>query len=226
MNRSVNGELNIGSNASERYARFNVSISKHEGLVSEWEYHSIVLKLLDWIERFNFEFKLKINTPCLAIDKKEKRVLGTYRYGFNGIGTKYEITINSVHLNRPLWDTLDTLLHELLHQWQDLHGKPGKGGYHNSEYRKKAAYLGITSDAWGHSQGVIKGGRFEELLKANSVCTRCMHSPKTHNGRDRTSTGKSKLKKWSCGCQNVWAGIAVLKARCENCGNSFVSSLK
>ena len=34
--------------------------------------------------------------------------------------------------------------------------------------------------------------------------------------------GKSKLKKWTCGCQNVRVGTADFHAKCTRCGNDFL----
>ena len=36
------------------------------------------------------------------------------------------------------------------------------------------------------------------------------------------SKGKSKLKKWSCGCTNIRVAVKYFKAKCLNCGNDFV----
>jgi hypothetical protein len=36
-------------------------------------------------------------------------------------------------------------------------------------------------------------------------------------GERNVVVGSSTLKKWRCGCTNIWAARAV-KARCEECG--------
>ena len=33
---------------------------------------------------------------------------------------------------------------------------------------------------------------------------------------------EGKLKKWSCGCQNVRVAIADFSATCNKCGNEFI----
>lgn len=216
---------NTGSISLPKNPRnINDVILEHENSTEAWEHSGIIKILSEWIERFNLEFKLKIVTPCVVIDKKSVRVLGTYRYGFNGIGTRNEITINSKHLQRPLFDILETLLHEMLHQWQDMHGESSSGNYHNKEYQTKAIDLGITSDHWGHSLGIIKNGAFEKMLDSYGVSTEgaLYYNPERPKKIIRGITGNSKLKKWSCGCQNVWAGVKDFRAKCEVCLNRFV----
>jgi hypothetical protein len=33
--------------------------------------------------------------------------------------------------------------------------------------------------------------------------------------------GKSKLKKWSCGCTNIRVAVKEFEAKCLKCGNVF-----
>ncbi len=61
------------------------------------------------------------------------------RHGHNGFSLLGEIAINSPHLaTQDSWQVLETLFHELLHAWQQGHGRPGKRNYHNHELRGKA----------------------------------------------------------------------------------------
>lgn len=66
------------------------------------------------------------------------RTLGSYRAA-NGFGLDDEVVLNTRHLDRPMAEVLRTLLHEMLHQWQQRLGTPGKNNYHNQEYRDKAS---------------------------------------------------------------------------------------
>jgi len=36
-----------------------------------------------------------------------------------------------------------------------------------------------------------------------------------------TPKGKSKLRKWTCGCTNLRVAVPELEARCLRCGNRF-----
>lgn len=212
------------NNAYYNNRNINDMILHHENSTEKWEHYEMVKVLTVWIERFNFEFKLKITTPCIVIDRKSARCYGTYRYGFNGIGTKHEITINARHLSRPLSGVLETLLHEMLHQWQDMYGKPSRGRYHNNEFKESALSFGISSDSWGHSLGIVKDGLFEKMLVKYGVNTEGLqyYNPQFPLRVAGIPEGNSKLKKWTCGCQNTWIGKSEFEAICKICGNTFV----
>jgi hypothetical protein len=60
-------------------------------------------------------------------------------------GAPVEITISRRHVRRHDWSTvLDTLLHEMVHQWQ---AENGHGLDHGREFRRKAREVGISPRA-------------------------------------------------------------------------------
>jgi len=195
----------------------NDEVKKHAILAEDWSYRELAVLLHEWAERFNEEFALGLETPAIQIDRAPRRVIGTYRRGRNGLGLRHEITVNTRHLDQPLAEILDTLLHELLHEWQDLHGTPGKRNYHNVEFRNKAGSYGLIIDRQGRSLGVAPG-LFLNLLGKHGVDTTVL-TPVATVARKYLS-GESKMKKWSCGCINVRAAVE-LKARCLDCGALF-----
>jgi hypothetical protein len=84
-----------------------------------------------------------------------------------------EIALNPEYWGPPrtVKQSISTLVHEMVHQWQALFGKPGRGGYHNVEFSKKMFEIGlVTSDTGerggrriGHSMShyIYPGGRFD-----------------------------------------------------------------
>jgi hypothetical protein len=52
---------------------------------------------------------------------------------------------------------LSTLVHEMVHQWQAVKGKPGKHGYHNREWAQKMADVGLTPSTTGKKGGARTG---------------------------------------------------------------------
>jgi hypothetical protein len=207
----------------DKYLKFNETIINHQKNAEEWPHHKTAKTLIEWINRFNFEFKLEIPTPCLVVDTQSCRIMGTYRRGYNGIGTNHEITINTKFLPQPLGNTLETLLHEMLHLWQATHGKPGKNNYHNKEYTNKCMELGITSTDKGRSMGIIESKAFISLLEKHNIKTDDLlkYNPENPEPIRVKPKGTSKMKKWSCGCQNVRAGKKEFKAVCIICKNEF-----
>ena len=56
-----------------------------------------------------------------------------------------EIVISRRHIRRHGWDeAVQTLLHEMVHQWQDETGRPVD---HGAEFRHKSKLVGITPRA-------------------------------------------------------------------------------
>jgi hypothetical protein len=183
-----------------------------------WAGQDAIACLQAWTERFIAEFKLDIPEVVLCIDRLPSRRYGHFRGGHNGFGLKGEIAINARYLagQRQLWEVLGTLLHELLHAWQEVHGTPGKRNHHNAEFQAKARELGLVVDRRGVT-GYAANSPFKELLRQCGVSVPD-HEVVAPKERPR---GESKLKKWSCGCTNVRVAVTDFRAMCLKCGNEF-----
>lgn len=192
-----------------------------------WALQEVIVKLHDWAEVFRSHFKLEIPAVPLRLARLRWNCLGHFNPEFNDFGLLNEIAIDILHLLRRLmegnwWQVLGTLLHEQLHFWQQLHGKPSKPGlynYHNVQYRAKALATGFVVSDRGVNEGYAPDGEFLCLLKDRGVeVPEILPGPPQKQRR-----GRSTLKKWSCGCTNVWVGQRVLIARCHEpgCGNPF-----
>jgi len=91
--------------------------------------------------------------------------------------------------------------------------------------RDKLANFGILTDEKGCHISI--GDPFVHLLRQHAVSFEFkiktggtfILPPKVK------PKGKSKLKKWTCGCQNVRVGKAVFKATCDICDNKFELAL-
>ena len=60
-------------------------------------------------------------------------------------GVATEIALNRRHVQRDPWPQVeDTLLHEMVHQWQAETGRPVD---HGAEFRRKAREVGIAARA-------------------------------------------------------------------------------
>jgi hypothetical protein len=183
-----------------------------------WFGREIVADLQAWAERYVVEFKLDIPEIVLCIEKLSRNRYAQFRYGHNKFGLRGEIAFNSIYLDgsRPLWEVLGTLLHELLHGWQQCHGSPGQGNYHNVQFRTKAQDLGLIVDRHGMT-GYQAQSRFKELLVRFGVDIPIDEvQPVAVAG-----TSTAKLKKWTCGCVNIRAATQV-NLRCMDCGNELV----
>lgn len=189
----------------------------HHQQQESWFARDLVVVLQEWAERINVEFKLHIPQITIRVDVLKRSCFGHFRYGHNGFGLRGEVAINARYLNnRPGWQVLGTLLHELLHAWQQAHGTPGKGNYHNYEFRNKALMYGLVIDRDGHTR-YLEDSAFTALLRRHGVHVPPLEILSAPPSRER---GESKLKKWSCKCTNVRCA-KELKARCLACGHEF-----
>jgi hypothetical protein len=184
----------------------------------EWAGKETMAFLQGWAEKFIVEFKLDIPSFTLRVDKLPANCYGQFRYGHNGLGLRREIAINAIYLTgkRPAYSVLATLLHELLHAWQETHGTPGDRNHHNREFRDKAAEVGLIVDENGVT-GLAGESRFKELLMDSGIVVPVEEIPPV----PRKERGDSKLKKWTCGCTNVRVAVKEFRARCLACGNEF-----
>jgi len=162
-------------------------------VTADWTHRELVVVLQQWAYRFIDTFELKIPMPPLSIDWLRAHVLGHFRPGHNGFGLEGEVAINARHLpQREPWQVLGTLLHELLHAWQQEHGKPGKPPYHNKQFREKAHGLGLLVDERGRTV-YAAASPFQDLLARYGVAMPAYAAPSV---RPR---GSSKLKLVSVG---------------------------
>lgn len=187
----------------------------------DWAGQLLMAELLRWANRFDSEFKLEIPEYALCVDRLHVRRYGHFRYGHNGFGLKGEVALNIRYMNgeRPDWEVLGTLLHELLHAWQQAHGKPGKGNYHNRQFRSRALEFGLIIDERGVTE-YANDSPFQTLLRLHGV-----NIPDFDKTLIRVrAAGESKLKKWCCGCTNVRVAISDFQARCLKCGCLFRTS--
>jgi hypothetical protein len=197
----------------------NDHIKQYATTIADWSYRELVEWLYTWADRFNMHFGLNITTPVIQIERLRRRAMGAYRNSGNGFGLAHEITFNEKYFDGSVVELLDTCLHELLHEWQALHGRPPSarsGNYHNREFRERAKALGLLVDERGRSGG-IEPGPFMALLEAHGISIH--HAGPGALPKPTKPTG-TKMMKWSCKCTNVRAAVE-LRAECLRCGAIF-----
>ncbi len=100
------------------------------------------------------------------------------------VGRRVDERVDEIALNPsyfavvPLVEVLQTLVHEMAHQWQHHFGNPGRGRYHNHEWAAKMEEIGLMPSDTGRPGGrrvgqkmadyAVDGGLFlescEELI--------------------------------------------------------------
>ena len=107
-------------------------------------------KLTEWHAKYNAEhFGGELKVVPVRVSRRMKSRLGHYTAAT--ATSTGEIAISYRHLRRHGWtEALHTLLHEMVHQWQDETGAPLD---HGSGFRAKAREVGIAPAAkrgFGH----------------------------------------------------------------------------
>jgi hypothetical protein len=105
----------------------------------------MVAKLHEWHRRYNEEhFGGTLKPVRIHVSRRMKSRLGHYLVAEEK-GGPGEIHISRRHIRRHGWEeALHTLLHEMVHQWQDETGVPID---HRAGFRAKCRAVGITPSA-------------------------------------------------------------------------------
>ncbi len=146
---------------------------------------------------------------------------------------RHEISLNPAWLrSRPPIDVASTLVHEMVHLWQQDFGAPSRRGYHNEQWAKAMESVGLKPSSTGLPGGdrvgqhmthyIEEGGRFARAFA--KLPKRC-RLPWTCDEPDPVAKKKAKEKnkvKYTCpGCEaNVW-GKPHLAIACVACESLF-----
>ena len=111
------------------------------------EDRSLVAELARWHARYNAEhFHGRLKAVSLRVSRRMKSRLGHYTCAAHG--ETAEIALSWRHIRRDGWEeALHTLLHEMVHQWQD---EQGHAIDHGATFRQKAREVGIVASARRH----------------------------------------------------------------------------
>jgi hypothetical protein len=214
-------------------------LAAHQRAEKDWDFHPLYARLDPWWGIIDAAFDLHLPRTVLRLDPRIRtNCAGYFRPGHNEFGMEMEIAIAvppREELDAPhdldFGDMLGTLAHEMLHLEQQLNGSPGSNNYHNRQYQRKAATLGLLVDSRGH-QTYDPDGPFIALLRRHGVelplqvqmmqaLAAGLPLPPV---RERRKSSRSKLRKWTCGCQNAWVGAREFVATCGLCNARFSSA--
>jgi hypothetical protein len=105
------------------------------------EDRSLVAELVRWHERYNDEhFHGRLKSLSLRVSRRMRSRLGHYTCAAHGESA--EIALSWRHIRRDGWaEARHTLLHEMVHQWQD---ETGQEIDHGPKFRAKAREVGVA----------------------------------------------------------------------------------
>lgn len=101
-----------------------------------------------------------------------------------------EIAMNPSHFAaQAIENTLSTLAHEMVHQWQHHNGKAGRRGYHNTEWASKMESVGLMPSNTGLPNGRRTGEQMDHYIvdggPFSKACAELVVEPFTINWLDR-----------------------------------------
>lgn len=212
--------------------KINIEIMENELAACDWELNPLAWELYWWISFFQAAFFKGENVPIPALTFERSRVnnLGSYRIGRNDWAVREQINLNRLYLNRPIYEVLATLFHEMVHSWEYTYMPPEKrtkSWYHSKAFRGKMGSYGILCNTNGSHVGLEYKGKFVQALKQHGVAFDGFDASISGGSSivpidpKPTKKGKSKLKKWTCGCQIVRVGKREFSATCDICNNKF-----
>lgn len=160
----------------------------------------------------------EIPEVAISVEVLDRRTYGHYKVGRDGLGLRWRVAMNLLHMNRARTEILRTLCHEILHAAHDQYGKAKGKNPHSKEFRDWSDACGIPCNEKGQNQGITPDGLFAAYCKRHKIEGDL--APLVEKKSVPKATG-SKLKKWSCGCTNVRVAVADFDATCNACGNHF-----
>jgi hypothetical protein len=151
---------------------------------------------------------------------------------------RHEISLCPDWVNRDVEEVYSTLVHEMVHLWQQEFGKPSRTGYHNKEFARKMITIGLFPSTTGQPGGkligqsvshyILKDGAFKRAFDAlpNSlllpfIYTHAQTNTNTEKNTSEFKDPKNKVKYHCPICKNnVW-GKPNLRIECGDCHSKF-----
>jgi predicted SprT family Zn-dependent metalloprotease len=190
--------------------------------------------MYDYFNRTLFQGKLP---SCILNFSRQARTLGFFapERWERGEDRSHEISLNPAHLKTSgPKDSASTLVHEMVHLWQQVFGKPSRRAYHNHEWAAKMEAVGLmpsnTAQPGGRKVGqkmshyIIEGGAFERGYDAMPADILWPWTSGEHEcSKEKKKPAAPSKVKYTCEeCDaNVWGkpGLAVV---CGDCGEPFI----
>lgn len=148
--------------------------------------------------------------------------------------TTHELALNpDVFGSRSDMEILSTLVHEMVHVWQQTHGRAPRRAYHDRQWANKMEEVGLMPSATGEPGGnkvgqhmthyIIEGGPFETSCKKLLASDWKLNWNSSWVMPSKAVPVKSKVKFTcpSCEC-NAW-GKPTLNLVCGDCDESMIS---
>lgn len=199
--------------------------------------------LYDAYDYFNRTlFSNLLPAPCITFELKSESINGTfYPERFHPIeGDEAElknkatdgISLNPAKFTRTEMAVFSTLVHEMVHQWEEHYGDPPKSVYHNKSWAEKMKQIGLHPSSTGEPGGketgrkmahyIIPNGEFEIAAK-EYLATTGFKIDWVAILPLKPKKKTSRKVAYRCECDRpVYANTDDVKMTCNDCGKEFV----
>lgn len=181
-------------------------------------------------EFFNKElFEGKLPT-CLITMQRHRKARGyfcpeMFIYRGDNPHSIHEIAMNPQYFSgRSDEQIISTLVHEMVHLWQQEYGNPPRGNYHNREWAEKMESLGLIPSTTGEEGGAKTGtsvthyinpdGAYQRLIKTFLADHEAIQYQDRVTPEQRAKAKKKNKVKYTCPkcLQNAWGkpGIRLI----------------
>jgi len=111
--------------------------------------------------------------PCLITLRSSRRQRG-YHHAERFISADgtiiHELGLHPGYFTlHPLEVSLSTLVHEMVHHWQECFGKPSRSNHHNREWVAKMEAIGLVPSDSGLPEGKQTGRKVSHYIKPNGA---------------------------------------------------------
>jgi len=185
-------------------------------------------KLYDYFNEILFERSLPAVMLTVSRGKKFHGFFAPERWDSEG-NRIHEIALNPETMNRPFNLVCSTLVHEMVHLWQQVYGikKPRKA-YHNKEWANYMEKIGLIPSSNGLPGGARTGQHMTHYIQIDGPFEKAFNElyedyylplkALSHMEPDKKKAKAKNKIKYSCpGCDvNVW-GAPDLNIRCNDC---------
>jgi predicted SprT family Zn-dependent metalloprotease len=192
-------------------------------------------KLFDYYNQKLFDGKLN---DCMINMSRQRGACGFFqpqnwkKYNLKKESNKdiHEISLNPNYLDRPDIEWHSTLVHEMVHLWQQDFGKPSRSNYHNKQWARKMEEIGLIPSSTDQPGGKKTGQSMTQYVAHNGqfieAFNRLMeknikYSPLQGLETSKTVNRKAYKTKYECSCgNNVWGkpGLCIV---CTVCNQNF-----
>lgn len=150
----------------------------------------------------------------------------------NGAVVTHEISLNPSYLkDRDPIEVAATLVHEMVHLWQQERGTPSRTGYHNAQWAERMEQVGLCPSETGAPGGrkvgprvshyIVDGGAFARAFQRMPLELRLPWRCQAESDGGNGGKSRNKVKYGCAGCgANVW-GRSGLSLLCGSCATSF-----